>query len=112
MSTSSPTAEQIMQGMKASFQPDKAQGVDAVVQFNLTGDGGGEYYAAIKNGTMDVQQGQAPSPRMTITTDTKDYADMIAGKLNPMSAFSSGKLKVGGDMMFAMKFMSFFGRSA
>ena len=48
---------------------------------------------------------------MTLTADAKDYADIATGKLNAMQAFSSGKLKVGGDMMFAMKFASLFGRS-
>lgn len=106
------TAAQIMEGMKAAFLPDKAQGQDAVVQFNLTGEGGGEYYMTIKDGKLDVTPGKAPSPKMTITADTKDYADIATGKLNAMAAFSQGKLKVGGDMMYAMKFASFFGRSA
>jgi len=112
MSTNNPTAEQIMQGMKAAFKPEAAQGVDAVVQYNLTGEGGGEYYMTIKNGAMDVQPGKAPNPRMTLTADTKDYYEIATGKLNPMAAFSSGKLKVGGDMMFAMKLASFFGRTS
>jgi putative sterol carrier protein len=105
------TAAQIMEGMKGAFQSDKAQGVDAVVQFNLTGEGGGEYYMTIKDGKLDVMPGKAPNPKMTLTADAKDYADIATGKLNAMSAFSSGKLKVGGDMMFAMKFASLFGRS-
>ncbi|TMC61152.1 MAG: SCP2 sterol-binding domain-containing protein [Chloroflexi bacterium] len=108
MSTSTPTAEQIMQGMKAAFEADKAQGVDAVVQYNLTGNGGGEYYMTIKNGALQVQPGKATNPRMTLTADTQDYYDVVSGKLNPMAAFSSGKLKIGGDMMFAMKLASFF----
>lgn len=112
MSTSTPSAEHLLQGMKAAFQADKAQGVDAVVQYNLTGEGGGEYYMTIKDGTIDVQPGKAPSARMTLTADTKDYTDVMSGKLNPMAAFSSGKLKIGGDMMFAMKLASFFGRPA
>jgi putative sterol carrier protein len=28
-----------------------------------------------------------------------DFLDLIAGKLNAMKAFTSGKLKVGGDVM-------------
>lgn len=109
---SNPTvAEQIMSGMKGAFMPDKAQGVDAVVQFMLTGEGGGEHYMTIKDGKLDVQPGKAAAPKMTLTADAKDYADIATGKLNAMQAFSSGKLKVAGDMMFAMKFAQFFGRS-
>ncbi|MBI5879851.1 MAG: SCP2 sterol-binding domain-containing protein [Chloroflexi bacterium] len=104
-------AEQIMKGMQSGFQSDKAAGIDAVVQFNLTGDGGGNYYLTIEDGKLDVQSGTAPSPKMTLTATAQDYLEIATGKLNPMAAFSSGKLKVGGDMMFAMKFSSFFGRS-
>ena len=105
-------AEQVMSGMKLNFLADKAAGVDAVVQFILTGEGGGEYYMTIKDSKLDVQSGKAPAPKMTLTADARDYMDIASGKLNPMAAFSSGKLKVGGDMMFAMKFASLFGRSA
>src|SRR5712692_8120320 len=108
---SNPTlGAQIMSGMQAGFLSDKAQGIDAVVQFNLTGDGGGEYTMSIKNGAVNVTPGKAASPKMTLTADAKDYADIASGKLNAMQAFSSGKLKVGGDMMFAMKFAALFGR--
>ncbi len=101
-------AEQIMKGMQGAFMPDKAAGVDAVVQFNLTGEGGGQYYMTIRDGKLGVEPGTAPSPKMTISAAAQDYADIATGKLNPMAAFSSGKIKIGGDMMFGMKFMSFF----
>ena len=104
-------AQQVMSGMQGAFLADKAQGIDAVVQFVLTGEGGGEYFMTIKDGKVDVTPGMAPAPKMTLTADAKDYADISAGRLNPMQAFSSGKLKVGGDMMFAMKFASLFGRA-
>ncbi len=109
--SNNPTAAQIMEGMRSAFQADKAAGVDAVVQYVLTGEGGGEYYMSIKDGKVDVQPGKAPAPKLTLTADTKDYYDVITGKTNAMAAFSSGKLKLGGDMMFAMKLASFFGRS-
>jgi len=34
---------------------------------------------------------------------------LMAGKLNPMMAFMSGKIKVKGDMGVAMKLQSFLG---
>lgn len=104
-------AEQIMQGMKGSFKADKAAGINAVVQFNLTGDGGGSYFVTIKDGKFDYQSGTAPSPTMTLSATSQDYMDIATGKLNPMAAFSAGRLKIGGDMMFAMKFSSLFGVS-
>ena len=107
-----PTAAEMMERMNGAFQPDKAAGIDAVVQYVLTGEGGGEYVLSIKDGKIDIQPGKAPAPKMTMTMDVKDFQDMTSGKANPMALFSSGKLKVGGDMMFAMKLAPLFGRTS
>jgi putative sterol carrier protein len=32
-----------------------------------------------------------------------DFAALVAGKLNPTTAFMTGKLKIAGDMSLAMK---------
>jgi putative sterol carrier protein len=38
-----------------------------------------------------------------------DFQDMHSGKLNPMMAFMSGKVKVEGDLNTVMKFQSVVG---
>ena len=42
----------------------------------------------------------------TIKMDFSDFADLIGGKLDGMSAFMTGKLKIEGDMGVAMKLQS------
>jgi len=86
--------------------------MNAVIQFNLTGDGGGNYYVTIKDGTCTVSEGTHQSPNMTMTMAAQDYVDMITGKLNGQMAFMSGKLKIAGDMGLAMKMQSLFKRPA
>lgn len=39
----------------------------------------------------------------TIKISQKNLEKLIAGKLNPMTAFAMGKIKVSGDMSVAMK---------
>ena len=39
----------------------------------------------------------------TIKMDFSDFADLIGGKLDGMTAFMTGKLKIEGDMGVAMK---------
>jgi putative sterol carrier protein len=53
-------------------------------------------------------KGTDPAPKLTLTSDAKDYLDIITGKVNAMSAFSAGKLKLKGDLGLAMKLMNFF----
>jgi putative sterol carrier protein len=42
----------------------------------------------------------------TLKMDFNDFADMIGGKLDGMTAFMTGKLKIEGDMGVAMKLQS------
>ena len=42
----------------------------------------------------------------TVKMDFSDFADLIGGKLDGMTAFMTGKLKIEGDMGVAMKLQS------
>ena len=98
--------------MPANFNADAAKGMNSVIQFNLSGDGGGNYHVVIKDGACTVSEGTHASPNMTMTMAAQDYVDMISGKLNGQMAFMSGKLKIAGDMGLAMKMQSLFKRPA
>jgi acyl dehydratase/putative sterol carrier protein len=89
----------IFEKMPSVFNPDAAKGVDATFQFNISGEGGGDWYAEVKSGTCKVEAGVHPNPTSTIKMDAADFVDMINGKLSAMQAFTSGKLKIGGDIM-------------
>ena len=102
----------IFSAMPGNFNADAAKGMTSVIQFNLTGDGGGTYHVSIKDGACTVTEGAHTSPNMTMTMAASDYVDMISGKLNGQMAFMSGKLKIAGDMGLAMKMQSLFKRPA
>ncbi len=87
---------------------DKVQGMNAVYQFNITGDGGGEWNVGLADGAVTAGAGTADSPSITLTMDAADFMDLIAGKLNGQTAFLTGKLKIQGDMTLAMKLQSVF----
>ena len=46
---------------------------------------------------------------VTLTAETETFQQIIAGDLNPTSAFMSGKLKIDGDMGMAMKLAAVLG---
>jgi acyl dehydratase/putative sterol carrier protein len=89
----------IFEKMPSIFNADAAKGVDATFQFNISGEGGGDWYAEVKGGACKVEAGVHPTPTTTIKMDAADFVDMINGKLPAMQAFTSGKLKIGGDIM-------------
>jgi len=78
-------------------------------QFDLSGDGGGQWYAVIANEQCEVKQGKAASTNITISMTAQDYLDMVNGKLNGQMAFMTGKLKIAGDMGLALRLQSLFG---
>lgn len=95
--------------MPGAFKPEKADGVNAAIQVTLTGDGGGVWTVKIANGQCAVAEAPAEAPTMTLTMSAGDYAALISGKLSPMNAFFTGKIKFQGDMALAMKFQGMFG---
>jgi putative sterol carrier protein len=97
-----------MSKMPGAFIPEKAAGLDAVIQFKFTGAEPGEWNAVIKDGKVEVQQGAHPTPRMTLTADSGDYVRIFTGELDGMKAFMEGKLKLAGDLNLAMKLMQMF----
>jgi putative sterol carrier protein len=100
--------QELMLNMPKVFLPDKAVGVDTVIQYHLKGAEAGDWIVTIKNGTCVVEPGTTPSPKLTLTADSQDYKDLVTGKINGMQAFTLGKLKMVGDFSIAMKLNSFF----
>jgi len=94
--------------MPAQFNKDAAKGLDAVYQFDLSGDGGGKWFVTIKNETCDVKEGSHPSPNITISMASQDYVDMSTGKANGQMLFMSGRLRIAGDLGLALRMQSIF----
>ena len=102
------TIADLMSKMPSAFVPEKAQGLDTVLQFKFSGAEPGDWYAEIKNGAVKVEKGAHPSPKMTLAADSDDYIKLFTGQLDPMQAFMQGKLKLQGDLNLAMKMTQFF----
>ena len=75
------TIGSLMEKLPEFFLPEKAQGVDAVIQFSLSGDGGGDWFVSIKDGTLKADTGVAENPRLTINADAQDMLDIFTDVL-------------------------------
>ena len=102
------TISDLMSKMPGAFIPEKAAGLDAVIQFKFTGIEPGEWYAIVKDGKVEVSPGTHASPKMTLTADSADYVKIFTGELDGMQAFMGGKLKLAGDLNLAMKLTQMF----
>ncbi len=88
-------------GLKAD--PEKAKSINAVYQFNITGDQGGTWTVDLASDPPTVSEGESGKAQCTITIADQDWLGLLAGKLNGQQLFMSGKLKIAGDMSLAMK---------
>ena len=104
------TPAEMMQQLPTAFLPDKAGATKAVIQINLTGEGGGNWIVDVAEGKCQVSEGTATSPKATITAGAADYLAVALGQLNAVSAFMAGKIKVTGDMALVMSFQNWFAR--
>ena len=103
-----PTVKETFDAMAGRFRGDKAAGTNAVIQYDVSGEGGGTWHAVIKDGACTVNQGPGTTPHLTLSIAGQDWLDMLSGKQSGQMLFMSGKLKVKGDMGLAMKLGSMF----
>ena len=68
----------------------------------FSGDAPDSWILDLKNGSGRIQHGEGESD-CQMTMSTEDFVSMFQGKLNSTTAFMSGKLKIEGNMMLAMK---------
>jgi putative sterol carrier protein len=104
------TPEEVFDAMQAHFRPEQMNSLNAVFQFDLSGEGGGQWYATINNGNLQVERGLAAAPNVTFGASANDYVAIANGELNPLNAFMQGRVRVKGDMGLVMRMQSLFGR--
>jgi len=105
---STSTPQQVFDGMRQSFQANKAKGVHARYQWELSGPNGGEWWIDVKDGTYQMGKGKIDNPSVTFITSDADWVAMSNGKLKGTWAFLTGRLKVRGSQAVARKLNEIF----
>lgn len=101
--------QEIFDNMCSAFQPDKAKSDKAVIQFDLSGDGGGKFWVKVADGTCATGNGAPPETAdMTLLSSAEDWLKVTNNELNAMNAFMQGKIKVQGSMGLALKLQTWF----
>jgi 3-hydroxy-3-methylglutaryl CoA synthase/NAD(P)-dependent dehydrogenase (short-subunit alcohol dehydrogenase family)/putative sterol carrier protein len=97
--TPGPTVEAVFAKMPGAFVKDAAAGVDVVFQYCISGPEGGDWSVAIRDQTCTVTAGLAETATCTLKIADADFVRLITGELPAMQAYTSGRLKIEGDIM-------------
>ena len=102
------SVKDVFGGMPGSFNPAAAKGINAIFQFEITGEGGGSWNATVKDGTCQVAEGKSSAPTVTLTMASDTWLGIVNKQVNAIQAFMGGKLKLTGNMMLAQKIQDLF----
>lgn len=90
------------------FLPENADGVEGSVQFEFTGEGGGEWFLQVHDHTLTIARGRLSEHDLYATADAQDTLNIANGKLNPMMAYFKGKLNILGNTAKIFEFQKVF----
>lgn len=94
---------------KARSRDADISGVDFLaVQINLSGNNGGVFYVEVKDGKIAVEPYEYNDRNCAITISADNFVKLMDGALDPVLAFTLGKLKVDGDIGKALEFAKLF----
>jgi len=89
---------------RIAVNKDLVKQIAGVYQFNISAGNKSESWTVdLKNGNGSVAIGKANKADCTLTVGDEDFVGMMTGKLNSQQLFMQGKLKIAGNMAFAMK---------
>jgi putative sterol carrier protein len=94
-----PSVDQIFENLPTAFRPEAAADVDVVFLFDISGPGGGQWSVKVQNNECELIKGAHEAPSCTLVMGDEDFIQMMTGGLSPMKAFTTGKLKITGDVM-------------
>lgn len=98
-------AADLFDRMPERFDAAKAEGLDLVVQFVLTGPGGGIWLVRVHDGALTVERPEAETPDapVTIRASAADYLRIANRELSGAEAFSTSRLTIEGDLAVAAR---------
>ncbi|MCI9179978.1 MAG: SCP2 sterol-binding domain-containing protein [Lachnospiraceae bacterium] len=103
------TYEQLFRTIKEMFMKADVSNVSEhlAFQFNITGEGEGAFYAEVKDGVLYVEPYEYYDRDAIFICSADTLLKLASGKLDPIFAFTVGKLKVEGSLEKAMMLQKF-----
>jgi putative sterol carrier protein len=106
------TATDLFNDLETRFESSAAETLEAIFQFHITdisGDQPADWMVKVDNGHCHVEAGKSDDPTVTLTISEPVWLELGRGEKGALSAFMSGQIKAGGNVMLAQKLGPVFG---
>jgi multimeric flavodoxin WrbA/putative sterol carrier protein len=104
------TGRELLQMMPDVLNPAAAAGMNAVFQFEVSGQENFTAHLTIKDSQATYHDGPAAKPDVIIKTPAAIWLAVSRGEMDGAQAFMSGKYQVEGDLSLLMRLGSLFSR--
>ena len=99
------TTKEFFDNLPSRADAAKTAGMNNSYVFDI--EGAGTWLVTVDDGAVSVAEGGGEADA-TISADEENFGKIVAGELNPTTAYMTGKLKIKGDMGAAMKLQKIF----
>lgn len=99
------TFQEYFKQVKDRFMGADVSGVSdpTRIQINITGEAAGTFYVEIKGGKLSIEPYEYHDRDVELTVSDENFWKIANGKLDPVAAFTFGKLKAKGDLGKALE---------
>ncbi len=102
------TAREFIMSLPSKINPEAIADKETCFHFVVSGDGGGDFTANIKDGKAEVIEGLQGDAKCVVKTSDKTLVDILEGRQNPQMAVLMQKLKIS-NLSEMMKFAKILG---
>jgi len=98
----------LFEGMTERFLPDKSEGFEAVISYDIMGLGGGQWTVRIKDQEFKLEEGLAEDRDALLKARAGDYNNVTTGKIDGVTAVATGRMRIDGKVMLVAQLREMF----
>lgn len=96
--------DELLERLPGALRAEAAEGVEATILFRADR----MRHVVISGGIATVHDGEITPYTVAISMSDDDLVGLLTGRVNPMTAFMTGRLKIDGDLGFAQRVARLF----
>jgi ribonucleoside-diphosphate reductase beta chain len=89
-------ADLVFRSLAYAIEPEWTRGHRFTVTYSLVGEGGGNWYVEVDDGSVRVERGLGEAPDAIVRIRYSDWLALLSGELTPPDAMRLGKTEVEG----------------